>query len=88
MPTFLTPNSGACATKYLGHPVLVQWANQAAGKGDVRFFAVSALGQAAKFGRVAKHGIVPYRCLDPWKWFLANGVDLYDYHLSHVSCRG
>ena len=34
--------------------------------------AVSALGKAPKLGKVARHGTVPFRVLDPLKWFLTN----------------
>lgn len=37
---------------------------------SVHFFALSALGHAPVVNQVARHGAVPYRCLDPIKWFL------------------
>lgn len=35
-----------------------------------RFFAVSALGEAAEGERIHERGIAPYRCLDPIRWVL------------------
>ena len=40
-----------------------------------RFFAVSALGEAAEGERIHKRGIASFRCLDPVRWVLdAHGV--------------
>lgn len=62
-----------CDKRYLGHPLLVRRAHDVARRGgQVRFFAVSSLGKSPKLGKVAAHGTVPYRVLDPVKWFLAN----------------
>lgn len=62
-----------CDEGYLGHSLLVRRAEATAQRGgQVRFFAVSALGKAPKLGKVARHGTVPYRVLDPLKWFLTN----------------
>lgn len=36
-----------------------------------RFFAVSALGESAEGERIHRRGIAPFRCLDPFRWALA-----------------
>lgn len=40
----------------------------ALGQLDYQLFAVSALGEATKGQMLSRHGISPYRCLDPIKW--------------------
>lgn len=50
---------------------LVTRADVYAKRAPVRMFAVSSLGHAPALNRVAVQGAVPFRCLDPLKWFLA-----------------
>jgi hypothetical protein len=57
--------------RYLGFGELVERAAAyESNSWPVRFFAVSALGHAPTVQHIARHGAVPYRCLDPIKWFL------------------
>lgn len=57
--------------RHLGMGALNRWADSYSARSEVRFFAVSSLGQPPVSGRVSGHGLIPYRCLDPIKWFLA-----------------
>lgn len=55
---------------HLEHGALLSRSGYYAQRSEVRMFAVSSLGHASAVGRVASHGVIPYRCLDPVKWFL------------------
>lgn len=44
----------------------------AVGHGDYRLFAVSTLGEATRGEALSKHGISPFRCLDPMRWAVEN----------------
>lgn len=55
----------------LGQESLLRRAAAVRGRSEVRLFAVSSLGHAPTANRVAATGAIPFRLLDPVKWFLA-----------------
>jgi hypothetical protein len=56
--------------KHLKNDSILRRAAAYSAGGRVRLFAVSSLGRSSAVGRVASHGVIPFRCLDPIKWFL------------------